>query len=302
MEVTPLAEVRPRPRRVAVGEFDGVHLGHRRVIAGADTVLTFEPHPAVVVHPERAPKLITSLAVKAELIAGLGVDELVVIPFDQGFAHQSPQEFIGHVLVETLGATHVAVGDNFRFGHNARGTTALLEQDGRFAVRVERLVEADGETISSTRIRGLVAAGEMEEAGRLLGAPFRVRGPVVGGDRRGRDLGFPTANLVADPALVLPAHGVYACRATIPDPDPGAPDKATRTFMAATNVGVRPTFGGAGAPNVEAFLLDFSGDLYGQTITVEFLHRLRGEQRYEGIEPLVAQMQRDVGETRRRLS
>ena len=302
MEVTPLAEVQPRPRRVAVGEFDGVHLGHRRVIAGNDTVLTFEPHPATVVHPERAPKLITSLAVKAELISGLGVCELVVIPFDQGFAHQSPQEFIDHVLVERLGATHVAVGDNFRFGHNAQGTTALLEQDGRFDLRVERLVEADGETISSTRIRALIEAGEMEEAARLLGAPFRVRGPVVGGDRRGRELGFPTANLVADPALVLPAHGVYACRASVPDPDPGVPDGATRTFMAATNVGVRPTFGAAAAPNVEAFLLDFSADLYGQTITVEFLHRLRGEQRYEGVEPLIAQMHRDVAETRRRLS
>jgi riboflavin kinase/FMN adenylyltransferase len=300
MHVTQLADVRSRPRHVAVGEFDGVHLGHRKVIADNDTVLTFEPHPAVVVHPERAPKLLTSLAVKAELIAGLGVAELVVIPFDQGFALQSPQEFIDHVLVERLGATHVAVGDNFRFGRDASGHTDLLQADGRFSVRVQSLVEAGGETISSTRIRRLVGEGQVEAAQRLLGAPFRIRGEVVSGDRRGRRLGFPTANLIPDPTLVLPAHGVYACRSTVPDP--GGGPGARRSFLAATNVGVRPTFGDGSAVNVETFLLDFSGDLYGETIEVEFLHRLRGERRFGGVEALVAQMNADVAETRRRLS
>ena len=287
MEVTPLEEVRPRPRRVAVGEFDGVHLGHRRVIADNDTVLTFEPHPAVVVHPERAPKLLTSLDVKAELIAELGVRELVVIPFDHSFAHQSPQAFIDSVLVERLGATHVSVGENFRFGHQASGNTALLGADGRFSLHVEPLLGADGETISSTRIRILIAQGELEAANALLGAPFRLRGPVIHGDARGRELGFRTANLAVDPALVCPGYGVYAARV-------GA-------HPAAVSIGVRPTFGDGLTPLVEAHLLDFDGDLYDTTITVEFHSRLRGEARFDSVEALIAQMDADVAETRRRV-
>ena len=287
MDVTQLADVKPRPRRVAVGEFDGVHLGHRQVIDSNDTVLTFEPHPAVVVHPERAPQLLTSFALKCELIAGLGVTELVVIPFDQGFAHQSPQEFIDHILVETLGATHVAVGDNFRFGRDAAGSTALLAADGRFSTRVETLVTADGDTISSSRIRRLISAGDITAANRLLGAPFRMRGPVQGGDRRGRDLGFPTANIAPDPALICPAYGVYACR--------------VGPYLAAVNVGVRPTFGDDLVPLVEAHLLDFGADLYGETLTIEFIARLRGELRFDGAEPLIAQMRDDVAATRRLL-
>ena len=288
MDVTQLADVKPRPRRVAVGEFDGVHLGHRRVIANNDTVLTFEPHPATVVHPTRAPKLLTSLAVKIELIGALGVAELVVIPFDASFAEQTPREFIEHILVESLRATHVAVGDNFRFGHDASGTPELLAADPRFVTTVEGLVAADGDTISSTRIRQLVAAGDMGEANRLLGATFRMRGEVVGGDQRGRDLGFPTANLVPDPALVCPAYGIYACR--------------VGDHLAAVSVGVRPTFGEGLVPLIEAHLLDFSGDLYGQTLEVEFVARLRGEERYDGIEALIAQMNADVAETRRLLA
>jgi riboflavin kinase/FMN adenylyltransferase len=288
MDVTQLADVKPRPRRVAVGEFDGVHLGHRRVIDANDTVLTFEPHPATVVHPERAPKLLTSLEVKIELIAALGVRELVVIPFDAGFANQTPQEFIDHILVDSLQATHVAVGDNFRFGHDAGGTPELLAGDSRFSTTVAALVAADGEIISSTRIRELVAAGDMGEANRLLGATFRMRGEVVGGDQRGRDLGFPTANIIPDPALVCPAYGVYACR--------------VGSHLAAVNVGVRPTFGDDLVPLIEAFLLDFSGNLYGETLEVEFVARLRGEERYDGIEPLIAQMNADVAQTRQLLA
>jgi riboflavin kinase / FMN adenylyltransferase len=288
MDVTQLSDVQPRPRRVAVGEFDGVHLGHRRVIDSNDTVLTFEPHPAAVVHPERAPKLLTSFDVKAELIASLGVKELVVIPFDEHFANQTPAEFIDHVLVSSLGATYVAVGDNFRFGHGATGTTALLEADTRFSTHVTTLVEADGQTISSSRIRTLVSTGEMAEANRLLGAPFRVRGPVVGGDQRGRELGFPTANIAPDPALVCPAYGVYACR--------------VGSRLAAVNVGVRPTFGEGLVPLIEAYVLDFEGDLYGQALTIEFIAQLRGELRFDGSEPLVTQMNADVAETRRLLA
>jgi riboflavin kinase/FMN adenylyltransferase len=284
MRVTQLPDVEARPRRVAVGEFDGVHLGHREVIRGNDTVLTFEPHPLRVVRPEVAPKLLTSLEVKAELVADLGVAELVVIPFDDGFAHQSPQDFIEHVLIERLQVTSVSVGENFRFGHRAAGDTAMLGADGRFATRVVPLVEVDGEIISSSHIRGLVLAGEVELAARFLGSPFQLRGEVVHGDRRGRELGFPTANLVPDEELVYPGHGIYVARA----------DDA----CAAVSIGVRPTFGSGRSLLVEAYLLDREVDLYGQTLKLDFLTRLRGERRFDSREALIEQMQRDVDEAR----
>src|SRR5579884_3752452 len=189
MRVTDLWDAEARPRRVAIGEFDGVHLGHREVIEGNDTVVTFEPHPLVVVRPEAAPRLLTGLDVKTELIASLGVEELVVIRFDQGFAQQSPEEFVDAVLVERLGATHVSVGENFRFGHKAAGDTEMLRADSRFETRVVDLVEVDGEIVSSSRIRGLILTGEVDLAARYLGTPFQIRGEVVTGDRRGRELG-----------------------------------------------------------------------------------------------------------------
>jgi riboflavin kinase/FMN adenylyltransferase len=288
MRVISLSEVEPRPRHVAVGEFDGVHLGHRAVIAGSDTVLTFEPHPASVVRAGGGPKLLTTLELKTELIAELDVDELVVVPFDERFAHQEASEFIDAVLVEALTATHVSVGENFRFGHHAHGTAALLAADGRFATHVVPLVEVDGLPVSSTRIRNLLTDGQVEAAARLLGSPFRIRGEVVPGDQRGRELGFPTANLVPDPKLASPGHGVYACR--------------VGEHLAAVNVGVRPTFGADLHPLVEAYVLDFEGDLYGQWLTVEFIARLRGEERFGSVEELVAQMRRDVERTRELLA
>jgi riboflavin kinase/FMN adenylyltransferase len=286
MEVTMLSDAQPRPRRVAVGEFDGVHIGHREVIRGSDTVLTFEPHPLAVVRPEAAPRLLTSFEVRVELIAALGVQELVVIPFDAHFAAQSPQEFIDHVLVDKLRATDVTVGENFHFGHKAAGDTAMLAADPRFRTRVVPLVEVDGEVVSSSHIRGLVSAGDVERASHFLGAPFQVRGEVVTGDRRGRELGYPTANIVPDEALVCPGHGVYAARAD------GA--------CAAVSVGVRPTFGTGRAVLVEAYLLDRDVDLYGQILRIDFLARLRGERRFETVEALVAQMRIDVEQTRDR--
>jgi riboflavin kinase/FMN adenylyltransferase len=284
MQVTMLSEVRGRPRRVAVGEFDGVHLGHREVIRGSDTVLTFEPHPLRVVRPEAAPRLLTSLEAKAELIATLGVDELVVIPFDDGFAHQSPREFIDHILVERLQATHVSVGENFRFGHRAAGDPKGLQADPRFETRVVPLVEVEGEIVSSSHIRGLVSAGEVEIATRFLGAPFQLRGEVVKGDQRGRTLGYPTANLVPDEALVCPGHGIYAAR--------------TPEACAAVSIGVRPTFGTGRALLVEAYLLDWDQDLYGRELRIDFLARLRGERRFDSPEALVEQMRIDVERTR----
>jgi riboflavin kinase / FMN adenylyltransferase len=284
MRITMLQDVEPRPRRVAVGEFDGVHLGHREVIRGNDTVVTFEPHPLQVIRPEAAPRLLTSLEVKAELIAELGVEELVVVPFDEGFAGQSPEEFVDLVLVQRLRATRVSVGENFRFGHRAAGDPSLLVADERFETRVVPLVEVDGEIVSSSHVRALVSAGEVELAERFLGAPFQLRGEVVRGDRRGRELGFPTANVVPDEALVYPGHGVYVARAD------GA--------CAAVNVGVRPTFGTGRAVLVEAYLLDKDVDLYGRSLRIEFRRRLRGERRFESVEALVQQMHRDVERTR----
>jgi riboflavin kinase/FMN adenylyltransferase len=288
MRTLALAEVTPRPRRVAVGTFDGVHLGHREVIRGADTVLTFDPHPATVVHPEAAPRLLTSLERKAELIGRLGAQELVVIPFDAAFAARSAQDFVDDVLVGRLGATHVAVGENFSFGHRAQGTPAMLAADGRFTTTVVRLLEAGGELVSSTRIRTLIAAGAVEEAGVLLGDPFVVAGEVVHGDARGRTLGYPTANLVPDPAYVTPGHGVYATL-------------ANREVPAATNVGVRPTFVTGRGELIEAFLIDWSGDLYGTRLELTFVERLRGELRFDSVDELVGQMARDVQDTLARL-
>jgi riboflavin kinase / FMN adenylyltransferase len=284
MRVIALEDAETRPRRIAVGEFDGVHLGHREVIRGSDSVLTFDPHPLQVVRPEAAPKLLTSLEAKAELIAELDVEELIVIPFDAGFATQSPQAFIDDVLVDRLAAQRVSVGENFRFGHRAAGDPALLAADDRFETRVVDLVEVDGDVVSSSHIRALVLAGDVGAAASLLGAPFRLRGTVVPGDRRGRELGYPTANIVPDEALVCPGHGVYAALAD------GAP--------AAVNVGVRPTFGTGRAVLVEAYLLDQDVDLYGHTLTIEFLARLRGERRFESVDALVVQMGRDVERTR----
>jgi len=289
MRITFLPDVEQRPRKVAVGEFDGVHLGHRAVIEGSDTVLTFEPHPLSVVRPEAAPKLLTTLERKAQLLAELGVEELVVIPFDRAFAQRSAEDFVEQVLVQALQATRVSVGENFRFGHRAQGDTELLRADARFQTRVVPLVEADGEVVSSSHIRGLVLAGEVDVAQRFLGSPFAMRGEVVAGDRRGRELGFPTANLIPDQSLIQPGHGIYAARATWGE----------EVRCAAVNVGVRPTFKTDLVVLVEAYLLDWSGELYGEQLTIEFLARLRGERRFDSADALIAQMHRDVEDARR---
>jgi riboflavin kinase/FMN adenylyltransferase len=284
MRVTPLPEAERRPRRIAVGEFDGVHLGHREVIRGSDTVLTFEPHPLAVIRPEAAPRLLTSLAVKADLVESIGVEELVVIPFDREFAARTAQDFVDDVLVGRLDAQRVSVGENFRFGHRAGGDVELLRAQDAFETRVAPLVEFEGEIVSSSHIRGLVLAGDVDHAAGFLGAPFQLRGPVVEGDRRGRELGFPTANLVPDDALVYPGHGVYACLAD------GRP--------AAVNVGIRPTFDTGRGVLIEAYILDFEEDLYGRELRLDFLRRLRGERRFETVEALVEQMRADVEQTR----
>jgi riboflavin kinase / FMN adenylyltransferase len=288
VKVTRLPDLEPRARRVAVGTFDGVHLGHREVIAGSDTVLTFDPHPTSVVQQGPGPRLLTDLRRKAQLIGSLGVDELVVIGFDREFAARSAQQFIDDVLVDALGATHVSVGENFRFGHKARGDTDLLRADGRFETRIAELLEVDGEVVSSSHIRGLVLGGAVEYAGRLLGDPFTLAGEVAHGDKRGRELGYPTANLVPDAAFVTPGHGVYAAVASVSGARGGS------AIAAAVSIGVRPTFVTGRGELIEAYLLDFDADIYGETLELAFLKRLRGEKRFESVNALIDQMALDV--------
>jgi riboflavin kinase/FMN adenylyltransferase len=280
IEVTFLPDAEPRSRQVAIGTFDGVHRGHQAVIEGADTVLTFDPHPLEVLHPAALPKLIMPFEVKRDVIEGLGVRELVVIPFDREFASVTAEGFVEDVLIERLGAERVSVGENFRFGAKAKGDPAMLSARSEFETRVVPLVEVDGEAVSSTRIRALVAAGDMEGAMHCLGAPFMVEGTVVEGDQRGRELGFPTANIVPDDRLAIPGHGVYAAFAN------GVP--------AAVSVGVRPTFDSGRGVLIETYLIDRSEDLYGSTMRVAFVKRLRGERRFPGVEELITQMHMDV--------
>ena len=279
MQTIWLPDAKPRPRRLAVGEFDGVHAGHREVIRGSDSVLTFEPHPRTVVAPQAAPKLLTTLEQKTDLIAALGVDELIVVPFDGARAAQTAQEFIDAELVARLGATQVSVGENFRFGNRAKGDAALLQTQDAFTTRVVELVEIDGEIVSSTHIRGLIATGAVADAARLLGAPFGMRGTVAHGDKRGRTLGFPTANLAVPRDLIVPAYGIYAGEAD--------------GYRAAISIGVNPHYGGE-ERRVEAFLLDFEGDLYGKRLAVELWRRLRDERAFGSEQELIDQIAADV--------
>jgi riboflavin kinase/FMN adenylyltransferase len=281
-------------RALAVGTFDGVHLGHRRVIASAiewgaehgmpAAVVTFDPHPLEVLRSDDPPRLITPTSVKEDLVRATGVDELIELPFTHELSLMNAERFCSQVLAEALRARHVSVGANFRFGHRAMGDASLLRSSPEFETDVVPLVERAGGPVSSTRIRQLLEEGQVAEAAELLGAPFRLEGEVIEGDSRGRELGMPTANLAPPEGVVVPGRGVYAGTAL------GHP--------AAVNVGVRPTFGDAGELLVEAYLLDFDGDLYGRTIQLCFLERIRDEQRFESAEALVEQMQMDVERVR----
>jgi riboflavin kinase/FMN adenylyltransferase len=284
ISVTALKDAVPRPRKVAIGTFDGVHIGHRAVIKGADTVLTFDPHPLEVLHPAAAPKLLMTPDIKRDVLDGLGVEELVVIDFNRGFTEITAEQFIEEILIEKLGAGTVAVGENFRFGSKARGTPEMLAARPEFETRVVPMVEQGGETVSSTRIRALVAAGEMGAARKCLGVPFMIEGTVVTGDQRGRELGFPTANIVPDDRLATPGHGVYAAFAD------GLP--------AAVNVGIRPTFETGRGMLIETYILDREVDLYGKVLRVAFVERLRGEHKFNSAEELIEQMHLDVDKTR----
>jgi riboflavin kinase/FMN adenylyltransferase len=295
-----------RRRAVAIGTFDGVHLGHRRIIAAAQEsaaergiptmVVTFEPHPIAVLRPELKTTVLTPVDLKSELIAECGVDELLILPFTKAFSRIRADRFVDMIASPPLGAQVVVVGENFRFGAGGTGTAAGMQAYGRARgvdVRSPVIVNsADGKPISSTRIRRLIVEGRLEEAALLLGRPHIVEGDVVPGDQRGRALGLPTANLAPAPNSAVPGKGVYAGRAI------------TRhgTFVAAINVGVAPTFrtGSDREPaRIEAFLLDFAGpDLYGEYMRVEFVARLRDERRFDDSTELIAQIHLDIAATR----
>jgi riboflavin kinase / FMN adenylyltransferase len=289
---------------VTVGTFDGVHLGHRALIARtiaeaseralASVVVTWDRHPNETLRPERAPKLLASPERKAELLASTGIDVLAVLPFDRELSMWPPERFASAVLADGLGAHSVFVGAGWRFGHKAAGDVTLLEKLGAelgFDATGLSLTTHDGSPMSSSRAREAVAAGDVELAEVLLGRPFDVEGTVVKGAGRGIGLGFPTANFEVAPKLVRPRRGVYAGRARV----------ESNWYSAAINVGVNPTFGGDEATTpvmVEAYLLDFEGDLVGATLRVEFLKRLRDELKFDSVDDLVAQMARDVEATR----
>lgn len=286
----------PAPCAVAVGNFDGVHLGHAalaaRLRAAADRLgtpavaLTFDPHPASLVRPGAAPVPLTTPARRAELLLGLGLDAVLVQPVDRGFIGLSAGDFYRGVLRGRLRAAVLVEGPDFRFGARRAGDVALLRglcaADGVGLEVVDPVVVA-GETVSSSRIRALVAAGDVRAANGLLAAPFRTRGTVVAGARRGTAIGFPTANL-AGIATLVPGPGVYAARAHVPGGDPHA---------AAVHVGANVTFG-ATEPTVEVHLVGFAGDLYGGALDVDFLERLRETRRFASAPDLAAQLARDV--------
>jgi len=298
---------------VTIGMYDGVHRGHQELIGAAVAraramrrpclLLTFDPHPAEVVRPGSHPAILTSMDRKAELVAELGVDAMCVLPFTQDFMRLSPETFTHTVLVEHLHAAQVVIGKNFTYGHRAAGTVDTLVAEGRrFGFSVEGVplanVGADaGEevTISSTYIRAVVAAGDMDSAARALGRLHRVDGVVVRGDRRGRDLGYPTANVECPPFTAIPADGVYAGHLVTRDPRSGA---SRERFPAAISVGTNPTFQGS-RRTVEAFVLDYDGDLYGEHVGVEFAERLRPMAAFPDVAALVTAMDKDVADTRR---
>jgi riboflavin kinase/FMN adenylyltransferase len=295
---------------VTIGVFDGVHRGHQQMVrrtverAGdsglPSVVITFDPHPSEVVRPGTHPPVLTANRRKAELLEALGVDVMCVLPFTVEFSHLTAAEFVHEVLVEHLHAAAVVVGENFRFGHKAAGDVASLKTLGArlgFATEGVPLL-SDGEvTISSTYVRSCVDAGDVAAAAHALGRDHRVEGLVVRGDRRGgAELGFPTANLRVERYAAIPADGVYAGRLVRRGGTPaGARDAWARA--AAISVGTNPTFEGR-ERRVEAYVLDFDGDLYGENVGVDFHARLRGMERFDRVEDLIAQMKADVEQTR----
>lgn len=293
----------PPPSGVAIGVFDGVHRGHVSVIEGlversrarhlAVGVLTFDPHPVEVLAPSRAPLLLTTVERRVELLQALGVDWVGILDLGE-IRMMSPEKFVTEVVVARATARAVSVGGDFRFGHQREGNVAILGELGRsygFDVEVVGLVQDHEGVISSTRIRRLIDEGEVAEAAELLGRPHTLRAEVLRGDARGRTLGFPTANMAPPLGMAVPADGIYAVRVD-----------GVATGEGVASLGVRPTFGASGQRLLEVHLFDYSGDLYGSELEVAFIQRLRGEERFDSVDQLVAQMEKDAADARRALA
>lgn len=288
---------------MTIGVFDGVHVGHQHVFeqlrtraAGSDltpTILTFNRHPLNAVDPSRTPQVIDPAERRVRLLDQVGIDIVGVLNFDDHLRLSSAEDFCRNVLARSLKAKLIVVGTGFRFGHRATGsieTLQALSDELGFEVVEAELLYDNGDVVSSSRIRELISTGRVDDANRLLGRPFRRDGAVIEGDHRGAAIGFPTANIAVAPGLVTPANGVYVCSA----------HHGAKTYPAAVNVGVRPTFGGKRRV-IEAHLLDFKGDLYGDELGIEFIERLRPEMEFAGVTELVAQIAKDVEFARARL-
>jgi riboflavin kinase/FMN adenylyltransferase len=296
-----LARIAPgRPSAVTIGVFDGVHRGHQHLVARlieraraedlAAVALTFNPHPRTVIRPGIAVTYLTSLEERVELLQALGLDAVGVLAFTSELAQLSPRDFLA-LLVDELQMRLLMIGPDFALGRNRAGTIGVMRQVGEqlgFSVEVAPLLAEADEKVGSTTIRQALAEGDVERVNRLLGRPFSLRGPVVTGDKRGRTLGFPTANIAIGLDRALPAYGVYVTRAYV----------AESRYESCTNIGIRPTFDVEPRPTVETFVIDFDQDIYGQEMRIELLQRLRGEEKFESAEELIAQMHKDIEATR----
>ena len=283
---------------VAIGIFDGVHSGHQQIIATAKhqgdvTVLTFDPHPTSVFAPERTPTQLVNLRDRVELLKKAGATEVEVVNFNKDFSQLTPDQFIEDILVGRFSAEHVVIGENFNFGFKAQGTPKYLSEVGPkygFGVSIVKLQEDRGSTISSSRIRNLIIDGEIERANELLTRNFYLKGPVIYGEKRGREIGYPTANIGLTPLATIPADGVYAGWLTVGD----------NKWPAAISIGTNPTFPGIRGRQVEAYALDQVGlDLYDQAAIIEFGFRLRDTLKFDGLAPLLEQMKKDCDQARK---
>jgi riboflavin kinase/FMN adenylyltransferase len=298
---TELARVAPgRPTAVTIGVFDGVHRGHQH-LAGvllenargeglASVAVTFNPHPRSVLRPGMAITYLTSLEERVEQLQALGFDAVAVLAFTSELAQLSPEDFL-RMLVEELQMKLLIVGPDFALGRNRAGTIGVMRQAGQklgFRVEVAPLLAEEGEKVGSSAIRQALAEGDLALVARLLGRPFSLRGPVVEGDRRGRTLGFPTANMAIGVDHALPVYGVYVTRSHLRE----------STYESCTNIGIRPTFDVEPRPTVETFIIDFDDDVYGQDMRIELLHRLRAEVKFQSADELIEQMHRDIRDTR----
>jgi riboflavin kinase/FMN adenylyltransferase len=296
-----LARIAPgRPSAVTIGVFDGVHHGHQHLVAAlrerareeglAAVALTFNPHPRTVLRPGSAVSYLTSLEERVELLQALGLDAVGVLAFTSELAQLSPRDFLA-LLVDELQMRLLMVGPDFALGRNRSGTIGVMRQVGEelgFRVEVAPLLAEDGEKVGSSSVRQALSQGDVALVARLLGRPFSLRGPVVTGDRRGRTLGFPTANIAIGLDRALPEYGIYVTRAYVRE----------TAHESCTSIGIRPTFDVEPRPTVETFVLDFDEDIYGQEMRIELLEHLRGELKFESADELVAQMHRDAEQTR----